>query len=239
MSTDLKVTQITLTRPLRLWVIDDEEPIRESLAMHLEDFFEVRAFPFAYEAWAALTGPDSTPPDIILTDMRMPKMTGLEFLTKLRAGNFSVPVIFMSAYTDKEVLLNAVNQSIGGFIEKPFDLIEVRNRLVSVGQITAKILAATETVKTFAELKFTYQDMFKHYFERYFELQMLLESHNLTQDMAPEVWLKRLKFERMNSQKVEALEEQIKHLQIALTGINNTDKPLLSTKPPAKPKSVS
>lgn len=239
MATESKVTQVTLNRPLRLWVIDDEEPIRESLVLHLEDYFEVRAFSMAYDAWAALSSSDTAPPDIILTDMRMPKMTGLEFLTKLRAAKFSVPVIFMSAYTDKEVLLNAVNQSIGGFIEKPFDLIELRNRLVSVGHITAKIVAATETVKTFAELKFTYQDMFKHYFDRYFELQLLLESHNLTPEMAPEVWLQRLKFERINSQKIDALEEQIKSLQIAITSQSTPDQLQPPVKLESKAKSVS
>ena len=59
-----------------VWIIDDEESIRTICASALEDLFNVESFSSASEALLAL---NSTTPDLIITDIKMPGMSGLEF----------------------------------------------------------------------------------------------------------------------------------------------------------------
>jgi len=58
-------------------------------------------------------------PDIIITDIRMPKMDGIELVKKIRQINTEVPIIVMSAYSDKENLLEAIELNVSDYIIKP------------------------------------------------------------------------------------------------------------------------
>lgn len=61
-------------------------------------------------------------PDIILTDIRMPKMDGLQLIEKIREQNHSIPIIILTSYSDQNTLLKALNSSIDGYILKPLEL---------------------------------------------------------------------------------------------------------------------
>jgi DNA-binding NtrC family response regulator len=58
--------------------------------------------------------------DAVVTDYDMPGMNGLEFLEIVREKNLYLPVIIMTAYGEKELLVNAFRNGCDGFIEKPF-----------------------------------------------------------------------------------------------------------------------
>lgn len=69
-------------------------------------------------------------PNIVLSDIRMPRIGGLEFAEKLQVFNPSCKVIFMSAYTDREYYKEAIKLKAMNFIEKPIDVNELEKAIV-------------------------------------------------------------------------------------------------------------
>lgn len=60
--------------------------------------------------------------DIILSDINMPNMTGIEFLKNVRNSGSSIPFFFMTAHTDKEKMDQAIDYNADGYAVKPLDL---------------------------------------------------------------------------------------------------------------------
>src|SRR5690606_6228479 len=77
-----------------------------------------------------------TQPDIVLTDIRMPNMDGIEMLTQLKEEGISCKVIFFSGYTDFEYAQSAVRLGAFDYLTKPH----------SLQQITEIVLKAKEAV---------------------------------------------------------------------------------------------
>jgi two-component system, NtrC family, nitrogen regulation response regulator NtrX len=115
----------------RILVIDDEAAIRDSLRMTLE--YE------GYECLLAATGQDGLglaereAPDLVLLDVKMPGMDGLEVLDRLRAMNDTLPVIVVSGHGTISTAVDATRKGAFDFIEKPFAservLVSLRNAL--------------------------------------------------------------------------------------------------------------
>jgi two-component system, OmpR family, response regulator VanR len=61
-------------------------------------------------------------PDIVLTDIKMPQMDGLSLVEKIRKKDYDTPIIMITSFSEQELLLNATNLSIDGYIIKPIDL---------------------------------------------------------------------------------------------------------------------
>jgi two-component system nitrogen regulation response regulator NtrX len=115
----------------RILIVDDEAAIRESLKMTLE--YE------GYEVIGAATGQDAVTlaeresPDLVLLDVKMPGMDGLEVLDRLRVINEALPVIVVSGHGTISTAVEATKKGAFDFIEKPFAsdrvLVSLRNAL--------------------------------------------------------------------------------------------------------------
>lgn len=100
-------------------VVDDDEAMRDSLAFLLE---EAGLVAHIYEAASALLAvADRLEPGCILTDVRMPEMTGLDLVRRLRAEGVNLPVIVMTGHADVPLAIEAMRLGVADFIEKPFD----------------------------------------------------------------------------------------------------------------------
>jgi two-component system response regulator AtoC len=107
----------------RVLVVDDEENIRIVLKTLLRRHgYEVETAGSADDALAAIGAFD---PDVILTDVRMPKVSGLELLATLKAKNSPATVIVMSAFGNVELALEAMKGGAYDYIPKPFKPDEV------------------------------------------------------------------------------------------------------------------
>jgi two-component system, NtrC family, response regulator AtoC len=107
----------------RVLVVDDEENIRLVLRTLLKKHgYEVEV---AESGEAALALVDSFGPDVILTDVRMPKMGGLDLLATLKAKQQPATVIVMSAYGSNDLALEAMKAGAYDYISKPFKPDEV------------------------------------------------------------------------------------------------------------------
>ncbi|HUF12934.1 MAG TPA: sigma-54 dependent transcriptional regulator [Longimicrobiales bacterium] len=102
----------------KVLVIDDESSILNTLQILLRgEGFEVEVTQSGREALARL---DDIDPDIVLTDVRMPGVTGIEVLAAVREKDPETPVILMTAQASLHSAVQAVNQGAFYYLQKPF-----------------------------------------------------------------------------------------------------------------------
>jgi len=110
------------SRPLNVWIVDDDQSVRWVLEKALNQAdIETRTFERAEHLLEAI---DESSPDVLLTDVRMPGMSGLALLKRLRTTRPDLPIIVITAHSDLE---NAVAAYKGGafeYLPKPFDIDE-------------------------------------------------------------------------------------------------------------------
>src|SRR6185369_3425370 len=102
----------------KIFVIDDDRFVLESVTTLLTEFgFSVRAFSNGHEAVRQFV---MEPVDLVLTDINMPIMDGLELLEKIRFLDRETPVVLMTAYADLDVAVKAIQKGAFDFIIKPY-----------------------------------------------------------------------------------------------------------------------
>ena len=107
----------------RILVCDDEELIRWSLTEHLGGLgYAVETATNGKEALAKF---EKDPHDLVLTDLRMPTMTGLELLRAIRAQGHDVPVLILTAHGEVDTAVEATRLGAAKYLSKPFHLGEV------------------------------------------------------------------------------------------------------------------
>ncbi|HSD60089.1 MAG TPA: nitrogen regulation protein NR(I) [Burkholderiales bacterium] len=103
-----------------VWIIDDDRSIRWVFEKALtREGIPFKAFASAEEALAALA---SAPPQVVVSDIRMPGTSGLDLLATLRERHPQLPVIIMTAYSDLESAVAAFQGGAFEYLPKPFDV---------------------------------------------------------------------------------------------------------------------
>ncbi|MCB9664199.1 MAG: sigma-54-dependent Fis family transcriptional regulator [Alphaproteobacteria bacterium] len=114
----------------RILVVDDEELIRWSLAEHLRQTgYRVDEAP---DGETALERIAADPPALVLLDLKMPGMGGMDVLAALRERGLTVPVIVVSAYGSVESAVEATQLGARTYLTKPFDLPQVAATVAQV-----------------------------------------------------------------------------------------------------------
>ena len=112
--------------PLKVLVVDDEPPIRKLLRMGLEtQGYQIMD---ASNAKGAL---DLMPnkPDLVILDLGLPDMQGLELLRQIRAQREDVPVVVLSSRGDEVAKVAALDQGADDYVTKPFGMEELLARI--------------------------------------------------------------------------------------------------------------
>jgi two-component system nitrogen regulation response regulator GlnG len=105
-------------------IIEDEPGTSWALAEGLsDDGFTVDTFATAEEAWAWLQQGQS---DLVISDLRLPGMSGLEFARKLARGRRAQPVIIVTAYGNQETLSDLAAAGVSECFTKPFGMDALR-----------------------------------------------------------------------------------------------------------------
>lgn len=105
----------------QLFLVEDDASVRESLQHGLEYLgYRVRVFKDAIEFLAAQVDPDS--PAVLVADMRMPGMSGVELQSEVQARHPGMPVIFISGESTVPQSIQAMKQGAVDFLLKPFEL---------------------------------------------------------------------------------------------------------------------
>lgn len=126
---------------LTLLYAEDEEGIRknisDSLSYYVKEVIEARDGVEAYEFYL------QKKPDIVLSDIHMPNLNGIDFVKKVREENKSIPIVIITAHTDKEYLLEAIELKMEKYIVKPIELeslLNVLEKCVYLLELNQKIL---------------------------------------------------------------------------------------------------
>ena len=148
----------------KLWVIDDEESIRTVCRSALEDSFKIETFANGSEALLAL---NSDKPDLIITDIKMPGLTGLELLQKVSEKYPNLPTIVITAHSDIDNALSAYKGGAFEYLPKPFDVDTIRNLALKalnnnqdIQKIETKSVNLSESSKIIGKAK-SLQNVFK------------------------------------------------------------------------------
>jgi two-component system, LuxR family, response regulator FixJ len=101
-----------------VYIVDDDEAVRESLELLLTSAgFEAQTFDSA-DAFLAHAGKATG--GCVLSDMRMPGMSGIELMEALRARDAAFPVVLITGHGDVPLAVDAMKRGAADFIEKPF-----------------------------------------------------------------------------------------------------------------------
>jgi DNA-binding response OmpR family regulator len=122
---------------LKLLYVEDDQEIIEDI-----DYFLKRHFNeiiIAQDGEEAFNYFEKRKPDIIILDINIPKMNGLKLASKIRETNREIPIIFLTAFSDKENLLQAINLHAFSYLIKPFKIDELINASTNVKIFSLKI----------------------------------------------------------------------------------------------------
>ena len=112
-----------LLKTLKILIVEDEKRLAQLLKEAIADsFFRVV---IAKDGNEGLKKFKTFKPDIVITDIMMPQLDGLEMTLKIKEIDSNTPIIVLSAHSDKEKLLKAIDLGINKYFIKPFDPDEV------------------------------------------------------------------------------------------------------------------
>ena len=115
---------------MKILIVDDESFIRQGLKNNINwNHYGIHEVLDTDDGEKAVDMALKYSPDIILTDVRMPRLNGIEFCNKVREFLPEVPIIIMSGYSDKEYLKAAIHLKAISYVEKPIDLKEINDAL--------------------------------------------------------------------------------------------------------------
>jgi|SaaInlStandDraft_2_1057019.scaffolds.fasta_scaffold163913_1 two-component system, LuxR family, response regulator FixJ len=138
-----------MPRNVQVFVIDDDEAVRRSLCWLIESAdHSTKAFPSADEFLAEL--PDTDGVGCIVTDVRMPGMSGVELLEELASRGSNLPVVVISGHGDVPLAVEAMRLGALDFVEKPFEekaLLEVIEGALEESEKRHLILSANAGVR--------------------------------------------------------------------------------------------
>ena len=105
-------------------VVDDEKSMRDFLDIFLkQEGYRVRCVSSGKDAFEILEKKEF---DLVITDIKMPDISGVEVLKKVNSLNLNTPVIMITAFASNETALEALNQGVYDYISKPFNVDEMR-----------------------------------------------------------------------------------------------------------------
>ncbi|WP_323586777.1 response regulator transcription factor [Aliarcobacter butzleri] len=123
-------------KSLKVLIVEDEIKLANLIKASIKElFFKVN---IAKDGIEGLKKFQSFKPDIIISDITMPNLDGLEMCQKIREES-NIPIVILSAYSQKEKLLKAIDLGINKYFIKPFDIEEFLEYLKNLSKNIKKI----------------------------------------------------------------------------------------------------
>lgn len=121
------VNNLLILKEKRVLFAEDDTITRQQMREILEMLFaEVYVASDGEEAYNIY---EDLSPDIVITDIKMPKQDGLTLARRIRQHSYTIPIIFLTSFADQELLFNAANLSIDGYLVKPVELEKLTSML--------------------------------------------------------------------------------------------------------------
>jgi DNA-binding NarL/FixJ family response regulator len=121
---------------IRVLIVEDQTLVCEGLEMLLNLMQDIRVAGRATDGIEALHSMQEQAPDLVLLDVRMPKMSGIEVLREMKAKALAIPVILLTTFDDDAALLEGIRLGAKGYLLKDVSLAKLTEaiRLVAAGR---------------------------------------------------------------------------------------------------------
>lgn len=129
----------------KVFIVDDEASIRDSLSLLLGETFDITT---ARDGAEALTTLLNYQPDVILLDVMMPNVGGIETLRKLREQKIDAPVLMLSASNAVKTAVEAMKLGAVDFVEKPFEIENLVALLNQATELKTQLPAPSSAIKS-------------------------------------------------------------------------------------------
>jgi len=124
--------QENILKDLKVLCVEDEENISKLLKSAISEYFY--SYTVAKDGVEGLEKFKKLSPDIVITDIMMPNLDGLDMTKEIKQINEDIPIIVLSAFSEKEKLLKAIDVGISKYFIKPFDPEELLEYLTSIAK---------------------------------------------------------------------------------------------------------
>jgi DNA-binding NtrC family response regulator len=145
--------------PTRILVVDDDENLRWVLKTQLEEFgYTVSEAPDGEQALAIIA---KEPPALVLTDLKMPGLSGLELLAKIRSDYPEVPAVIITAFGTIQSAVQAMRVGAYDYLTKPIDYEELEivvNRVLEHFRLVAEV----HSLRTSLDRKYGFENIIGH-----------------------------------------------------------------------------
>lgn len=125
--------------PVRVLVVDDQKVVRDGLAMMLGLLEDIEVVGVAVDGADALRQVDDVDPDVVLMDLGMPTMDGVEATRQLVARGARAKVVVLTTYADDQWVFGALQAGARGFLTKDAGADEIRTAVLSVAAGDAQL----------------------------------------------------------------------------------------------------
>ena len=115
---------------MKLLYVEDDEIARDSTMLVLEDFFD--DITLAVDGKDGLEKYNQNHFDIIITDINMPRLSGLEMTDEIRKKDTKIPILILSAHNETDFFMDSIKHSIEGYLLKPINIEQFLNILEKV-----------------------------------------------------------------------------------------------------------
>ena len=118
-----------------LYVEDDKEALEDVVFLLKRSFSNIYT---AFDGEEGFSLYKTNKIDVVLLDINIPKINGLQLATKIREIDEYIPILFISAHSETQKLLSAINLSAISYIIKPFNIYELKNSILKAINIVRK-----------------------------------------------------------------------------------------------------
>jgi len=144
---DLKSLK-NLTKDLVVLYVEDDKNIQKTMFKYLNKFFS--SVVLASDGEEGLEKYQTQDFDMVITDLSMPKMDGIEMIAKIKELNINQIILITTAHSESNYMLNAIRHGIDGYIVKPFDFTQLNNELYKISS-RIKIVKENEKYKLYLQ----------------------------------------------------------------------------------------
>ncbi len=141
---------------IKVMLVDDQNLVRKGVRSLLELSEEIEVVAEASDGKEAIRTIPEIKPDVVLLDMRMPELSGLEVLLSLSEAGALPPTIILTTFDDDEMVLAGIKAGARGYLLKDVSLADLVNAVKTVAQggsmvkpaVTQRLLKGLENLKT-------------------------------------------------------------------------------------------
>lgn len=150
-----------MSNPIRVVLADDHVFVRDGIKSLLENEANIEVVGEATDGLEALKSVETNQPDLLILDIRMPNLTGIEVVEKLRSQNNLVKIVMLSMHESEEYVLKSIKAGADGYLLKGSSKEEFLKALYTVseggkyfsGDISSILIGQLTHPTTFSEMK--------------------------------------------------------------------------------------